>query len=35
MPNGINTGYCNPEVDELIERQSREADQEKRKRLRF
>jgi len=27
------TGYCNPEVDELIERQSREADQEKRKRL--
>jgi peptide/nickel transport system substrate-binding protein len=26
-------GYCNPEVDELIERQSREADQESRKRL--
>jgi peptide/nickel transport system substrate-binding protein len=26
-------GYCNPEVDELIERQSREADQERRKRL--
>jgi peptide/nickel transport system substrate-binding protein len=28
-----NTGYCNSEVDELIERQSREADQERRKRL--
>ena len=28
-----NTGYCNPEVDELIERQSREGDQERRKRL--
>ena len=27
------TGYCNPEVDALIERQSREADQERRKRL--
>jgi ABC-type transport system substrate-binding protein len=26
-------GYCNPEVDELIERQSREVDQERRKRL--
>ena len=26
-------GYCNPEVDELIERQSREGDQERRKRL--
>jgi len=26
-------GYCSPEVDELIERQSREADQERRKRL--
>jgi peptide/nickel transport system substrate-binding protein len=25
--------YCNPEVDAMIERQSREADQEKRKRL--
>ena len=27
------TGYCNPEADGLIERQSREADKEKRKRL--
>jgi peptide/nickel transport system substrate-binding protein len=27
------TGYCNPEVDELIERQSREADQDRRKQL--
>jgi peptide/nickel transport system substrate-binding protein len=26
-------GYCNPEVDELTDRQSREADQERRKRL--
>jgi peptide/nickel transport system substrate-binding protein len=26
-------GYCSPEVDALIERQSREADQERRKRL--
>ena len=26
-------GYCNPEVDKLIERQSSEADQEKRKQL--
>ena len=26
-------GYCSPEVDELIERQSREGDQERRKRL--
>ena len=26
-------GYCNPEVDALIELQSREADQERRKRL--
>jgi peptide/nickel transport system substrate-binding protein len=27
------TGYCNPEVDKLIERQSAEADHDKRKRL--
>ena len=27
------TGYCNPEVDKLIDRQSAEADQEKRKQL--
>ena len=26
-------GYCNPEMDKLIEQQSREADIEKRKRL--
>ena len=26
-------GYCNPEVDELIDRQSIEADQERRKQL--
>ena len=26
-------GYCNPEVDRLIDRQSIEADQEKRKQL--
>ena len=26
-------GYCSPEVDKLIEQQSAEADQEKRKRL--
>ena len=26
-------GYCNPEIDKLIEAQSREADQEKRKRM--
>ena len=25
------SGYCNPEVDELIERQSREADPDRRK----
>jgi len=27
------TGYCNPEVDQLVERQSTESDIEKRKRL--
>ena len=27
------TGYCNPEVDKLIDQQSAEADQEKRKQL--
>ena len=27
------TGYCNPEVDKLVERQSTESDIEKRKRL--
>ena len=27
------TGYCNPEVDKLIDQQSTEADQEKRKKL--
>jgi peptide/nickel transport system substrate-binding protein len=26
-------GYCNPDVDKLIDRQSAEADQEKRKKL--
>jgi len=30
---GNYNGYCNPEVDRLIDRQSAEADQEKRKRL--
>jgi len=30
---GNDSGYCNPEVDRLIERQSMEADQEKRKKL--
>ena len=30
---GNRVGYCNPEVDGLIERQSRQADQERRKRL--
>jgi peptide/nickel transport system substrate-binding protein len=28
-----NMGYCNPEVDDLIEQQSREPDRERRKRL--
>ena len=27
------TGYCNPEVDKLVDRQSRESDKEKRKQL--
>jgi peptide/nickel transport system substrate-binding protein len=27
------TGYCNPEVDKLIDQQSAEADREKRKQL--
>ena len=27
------TGYCNPEIDKLIDQQSMEADQEKRKKL--
>jgi peptide/nickel transport system substrate-binding protein len=27
------TGYCNPEVDKLVDRQSMETDQEKRKKL--
>ena len=30
---GNYNGYCNPEIDKLIEQQSMEADQEKRKRL--
>src|SRR5207302_7619443 len=30
---GNYNGYCNPEVDKLIDRQSMEADQEKRKKL--
>ena len=30
---GNYNGYCNPEIDRMIERQSMEADQEKRKRL--
>jgi peptide/nickel transport system substrate-binding protein len=30
---GNYNGYCNPEVDKLIDRQSAEADQEKRKKL--
>ena len=27
------TGYCNPEVDKLVDRQSMESDKEKRKQL--
>jgi peptide/nickel transport system substrate-binding protein len=30
---GNYNGYCNPEVDRMIEQQSREPDQEKRKRI--
>ena len=30
---GQHDGYCNPEIDEMVDRQSMEFDQEKRKEL--